>query len=441
MNQKERDKLYTVRCLIDGKMTVTEAAKVLGLSERQVKRLKKGVREFGDAFVIHKNKGRKPSHAIPEEVKNRVAALKSSDKYARANFSHFQELIGEYESISLSKPSVYRILRAQGFVSPKKHSRAKRHRRRKRKPQRGMLVIVDASPYTWFFDGVEYSLHGAIDDATGEILSLFFMRTECLEGYYRLMEIIIARYGRPLAIYADRHTIFRSPKADKLTLEEELSGKKARDTQFGRAMAELGINLIWAKSPQAKGRIERLWETLQSRLPVVLQIEGIDSAEKANAFLHSFIQRYNERFGVQPLNAESAFRPLPDGVVLEQVLCLKESRQVDHGSCFSYHGTCYRVVCDGKTVPLAPKSKVTVLKSHRLGLKVQVNGAVYEVEALEGVPPKKEKPQKSAPPRQPVKPAEDHPWRAKKVSYSPSFYEESDREILEALFSSRLAWR
>ena len=441
MNQKERDKLYTVRCLIDGKMTVPEAAKVLGLSERQIKRLKKGVREFGEAFVIHKNKGRKPSHAIPEELKNQVAVLKNSDKYARANFSHFQELIGEHESIFLSKPSVYRILRAQGFVSPKKHSRTKKYRRRKRKPQRGMLVIIDASPYSWFFDGIEYSLHGAIDDATGEVLALFFMRTECLEGHYRVVEIIIAHHGRPLAVYTDCHTIFRSPKAGKLTPEEELSGKKARDTQFGRAMSELGINLIWAKTPQAKGRIERLWETLQSRLPVEMRIAGIDSVEKANAFLHTFIQKYNEKFGVQPSNAESAFRPLPEGVVLEQVLCVKESRQVDHGSCFSYHGTYYRVVHDGKTVPLTPKSKVIVLKSQRLGLKVQVNGAVYDVEAQEVVPPKEEKPKKLTQPRQPVKPAEDHPWRTKKVSYPPSFYEESDREILEALLSSRLAWR
>jgi len=441
MTQNERNKLYVARCLLDGKMTIAEAAEVLGLSERQVKRLKKGVREHGDAFVVHKNRGRKPLHAITDEVKSLVVSLKNSEKYAKANFSHFQELLEEFESVSLSKPSVYRILVANGLTSPKKHSRVKRHKRRKRKPQRGMLVIVDASPYVWFFNGEECSLHGAIDDATGEILALFFMRTECLEGHYRVVEIIIRNNGVPLAVYTDCHTIFRSPKAGKLTLEEELSGKKVRATQFGRAMAELGINLIWAKSPQAKGRIERLWETLQSRLPVELNIAGITTMEEANTFLRTFISKYNEKFAVEPKDDKTAFRQLGDDIDLDYVLCVKETRQVDQGSVFSYGGTYYRAVSNGKTVPLVPKTKVTVLKSTRFGLKLQYNNAVYDVEALEQLPPKEAVPKGPRQPRKPVNPAKDHPWRAKKVPLPQTAYDESDREILEALFSSRLAWR
>jgi transposase len=199
MTQDERNKLYVARCLIDGKMTISEAAEILSLSERQVKRIKKGVKEHGEAFVIHKNRGRKPSHALSDEIKNTVVNLKKSEKYSQVNFSHFQELLEEYESISLSKPSVYRILVSNGFISPKKHSKVKQHKRRQRKSQRGMLVIIDASPHAWFFNNKECSLHGAIDDATGEILALFFMPNECLEGYFQLMKTVISNNGVPLA--------------------------------------------------------------------------------------------------------------------------------------------------------------------------------------------------------------------------------------------------
>lgn len=441
MTQNERNKLYVARCLLDGKMTISEAAETLGLSERQVKRIKKGVKEQGESFVIHKNRGRKPLHALTDEIRNLVVNHKKSEKYAKANFSHFQELLEDYESISLSKPSVYRILVSNGFTSPKKHRHVKHHKRRKRKSQRGMLVIVDASPHTWFFNNEECSLHGAVDDATGEILALFFTPNECLEGYFRIMKTVISNNGVPLAVYADRHTIFRSPKADRLSIEDELNGKKVKDTQFGRAMAELSINLIWAKTAQAKGRIERLWETLQSRLPVELSIAGIITMEEANAFLAVFIKKYNEKFAVEPRDPQPAYRKLEDDINLDHILCIKETRQVDHGSTFSYGSVYYRVIRNGKTIPMIPKAKITVLKSPQFGLKVQYSGSIYDVEVLESLPPKDAVPKQPRQPRKPVDPAENHPWRNKSVRFPVTMYDESDREILEALFSSRLAWR
>lgn len=441
MTQNERNKLYVARCLGDGKMAISEAAEILDLSERQVKRIKKGVKEHGEAFVIHKNRGRKPLHALTDEVKDLVINHKKSVKYSEANFSHFQELLEEHESISLSKPSVYRILVSNGLTSPKKHTKVKHHKRRKRKPQRGMLVIIDASPHAWFFNNKECSLHGAVDDATGEILALFFTPNECLEGYFRIMKTVISNNGVPLAVYADRHTIFRSPKTDKLSLEDELNGKKVNATQFGRAMAELGTNLIWAKSAQAKGRIERLWETLQSRLPVELNITGISTMEEANTFLAMFINKYNEKFAVEPRDPQSAYRKLEDNINPDHILCIKETRQVDHGSAFSYGSVYYRVIHNGKAMPIIPKVKITVLKSPQFGLKVQYNGSIYDVEVLEALPSKNVAPKQPRQPRKPVPPAENHPWRAKATKFSTTIYEESDREILNALYSSRLAWR
>lgn len=441
MTQNERNKLYIARCLLDGKMTISEAAEVLSLSERQVKRLKKGVKEQGDAFVIHKNRGRKPVHALTDEIQELVISYKKSEKYSKANFSHFQDLLEEHESIYLSKPSIYRILASNGFTSPKKHTRVNHHKRRKRKPQRGMLVQIDASPHAWFFNGNECSLHGAIDDATGDILALFFTPNECLEGYWQVMKTVISNNGIPLAAYADRHTIFRSPQTGKLSLEDELKGKKVNSTQFGRAMAELGINLIWAKTAQAKGRIERLWETLQSRLPVELNIAGITDIEEANAFLATFIDKYNKKFAVEPSDPQSAFRELDDTINLDYILCIKDTRQVDNGSAFSFNSTFYRVIRNGKVMPVIPKSKITVLLSSQFGLKVQYSGSVYDVEVLEHLPPKKVVPRQSRLPRKSVVPAENHPWRTKSTTFPISVYDESDREILDALFSSSLAWR
>lgn len=441
MTQNERNKLYVARCLLNGKMIISEAAEILGLSERQVKRLKKGVKEHGDAFVIHKNRGRRPSHALSDELKDLVVNHKNSEKYSKANFSHFQELLEEHESISLSKSSVYRILVSNGITSPKKHTRIKHHKRRKRKPQRGMLVIVDASPHTWFFNNEECSLHGAVDDATGEILALFFSPNECLEGYFQIMRSIVSNSGIPLAVYTDRHTIFRSPKTDKLSLEEELSGKKVKATQFGRAMAELGINLIWAKSAQAKGRIERLWETLQSRLPVELNIAGVTTMEEANAFLAAFINKYNEKFAVEPRDPLPAYRNLDKNINPDHILCIKEIRQVDHGSAFSYEGVYYRVIRNDRTMPIIPKAKITVLKSPRFGLKVQYSGSFYDVEVLEALTPKDVAPKQPRQPRKPVVPAKNHPWRTNTTLFPTTIYDKSDREILEALYSSRLAWR
>ncbi|MGI6574562.1 MAG: ISNCY family transposase [bacterium] len=440
MTQDERNKLHIARCLLEGKMTISEAAEILGLSERQVKRIKKGVKEYGDAFVVHKNRGLKPAHALTDKIKDLVVKHRQTQKYAEANFSHFQELLEEHESIRLSKSSVYRILVENGFTSPKKHTKVKQHKRRKRKPQKGMLVLIDASPHTWFLNGEECSLHGAIDDATGEILALFFSPTECLESYFQIMRSLISNNGIPLAVYADRHTIFRSPKTSRLSLEDELSGKRGKATQFGRAMAELGINLIWAKTAQAKGRIERLWNTLQSRLPVELNIAGISTMDEANDFLALFLTKHNERFAVEAKDPQSAFHAL-ENMELDYILCVKDTRQVDNGSTFSYENVYYRLVRNGKVIPVIPKSKVTVLKSPRYGLKAQYSGSIYDVEVLEALPVKEVVPKQPRKPRQYAAPSENHPWRGKSVSFPVSIYDDTDREILEALYSSRLAWR
>ena len=444
MTQKEITRLIVINQTIDKVITVREAAELLDLSERQVIRLKKGVVEQGPAFIIHKNRGRKPQHTLPDEVRMKVVELKQT-KYKEANFNHFVELLEEHEGIKVSYASVHRTLTQAGIKSPKKHRKHKSHHRRKRKPQRGMLVQIDASPYEWIIGGKPCNLHGAIDDATGEILALFFAPNECMEGYFEIVRQIVKNHGIPMSFYCDRHTIFISPKDGKLSIDEQLEGKAAKLTQFGRAMDELGINIIKAYSPQAKGRIEKLWNTLQSRLPVEFKIRGIDTIEAANAFLSQFIVAYNEKFAVEPENPEPAFRPLDPDIELDYILCIKEKRAIIEDSAFSYKGKYYQLVKNGKKATAMPKAKLTVLTSSRIGVKASYAGVIYDTLVLEERPKKKNlKPSEKQPQkRTPVKPAADHPWRQMPQKRPNFVYEETDREIIEILnqlFNSTRAW-
>lgn len=442
MTQQEMKKLRVIDLTIAGNITVREAAELLDLSERQVFRLKKGVLEQGAAFIIHKNRGRKPSHAISDATKDKIIELKRSENYQNANFAHFQELLKEHEEIQLSYPSVYRVLSQAGFVSPKKKRKRKNHYRRKRKEQEGLLVQIDASPHTWFGDSVTW-LHGSIDDATGKVYALHLEKTECLKGYFEMAEQMIVREGIPFCMYNDCHTIFKSPKRKELSIEQQLKGQQVNLTQFGMAMEELGINVIFAKSAPAKGRVERLWETLQSRLPVEFKIHGITTIEEANQFLkNGFIDKFNKRFAVEPENPVSALRPLDPQVDLSTILCIKEQRIVSDGSGFSYGGNYYQLMKNGKQVSLPHRTKITVLNSHKQDLRVLYNGVIYETKRLAEKPRKKstQNLKKETASKRPTRPAPDHPWKRPQINRPRPFYDESDREILEALFDSTRAW-
>jgi len=244
MSQKQLNRFHVLSMVIDKKMTNSEAAESLGLSVRQIIRLKKGVMNKGFSCLIHNNKGRKSAHGFSDDFIENVVSLKKSDIYLNANFLHFQELLQEHEKISISYSALHNLLSSAGFISPKKHRRVKTHHRRKRKPKEGLLIQMDATPHDWFQTGQNYSLHGAIDDATGKIVGLYMSKNECRQGYF---ETVI-----PVSLYTDRHSIFLSPKADKLSIEDQLKGKIINDTQFGRAMKELGITIIMARSSQAK---------------------------------------------------------------------------------------------------------------------------------------------------------------------------------------------
>jgi transposase len=433
MSQEQLKRYTVIDKSLSGTFTVGEAAKHLDLSVRQVIRLRKGAKEEGTAALIHKNQGRKPAHATPDKLKQTIIKLKTSDNYKNANFKHFHELIGRLEGIKLSYTTVHSILTGAGIESPKKRRRFKPHRRRKRKAQKGLLIQMDATPHNWFGGSKKYALHGGIDDATGEVVGLYMTKNECLQGYFETTRQIILNEGIPISIYSDRHAIFLSTKADKLTIEEQLEGKVCNDTQFGRAMKELGVTIIPARSAQAKGRVERLWETLQSRLPVEFKIAGITTIDEANEFLKSYIPLFNKQFTVEPREAESAFRPLSEGIDLDSVLCVKEKRKADNGGVFSFYGKHFKIEPKNNQPSVPPQTYVRVFISSVSGLRVEYKGRIYETVPF--IKPKRvvnnvEKAGKSTA----HTPPDSHYYKYGQNLFKQVTFEDSDQEILDMVY-------
>ena len=431
MSQKELSRYVVIERSLKGGISVKEAAEVLNLSTRQIIRLRNGVRGQGANALIHKNQGRPPAHKLAEELKKKIIELKSTDNYRDANFKHYQELLESHEGIKASYACIYQLLTKAGLKSPKKRRRKKTHHRRKRKAQEGLLLQIDASPFEWFGDTKKYSLHGAIDDATGKVLGLFMTENECLQGYFEVTRQVAKNGGIPVSFYSDRHTIFLSPQTGKLTIEEQLAGKVVNDTQFGRAMRELGINMIYAKSSQAKGRIERLWETLQSRLPVELKIAGIDNLKQANRFFQEeYIEQLNQLFAVEAAEADIAFRPLKN-IDLNRILCVKEKRKVDAGGVFSFHGKHFQVVAEKKQPPVPTRAQVSVYISNIIGIWAEYKGNIYQ--AIPFIKPKKTKSKEVKKEPSTYRPPETHYFKKGKELAPKISFEEGNREILEML--------
>jgi len=248
--------------------------------------------------------------------------------YRDYNHTHLQEELEERHSISLSRRSVTRILTVAGLRSPRKR-RARKHRsRRPRMPQEGMLLQVDGSNHDWLQGrGPRLALIGAVDDATSEPVHAVFREHEDAAGYFLLLRDSIRRKGVPIAWYSDRHGIFQRNDKQPWTLEEELTGRR-EPTQVARALEQFGINLILAHSPQAKGRVERLWETLQDRLVKELRRENACSLADANRVLNSYLPRFRKRFARKPTDPKSAYRTLPPGTELGAVCSFHYSRRV-----------------------------------------------------------------------------------------------------------------
>jgi len=305
-----------------------EAAKVMGVSERQGWRILAAYRKEGAAALAHGNRGRMPTNATPLAIQQQAVAM-AKERYSGVNHTHLAELLTEREGITLSRSTLRRLLTGAGMPSPRR-GKSPRHRyRRQRMPQEGMLLQLDGSHHTWLESrGPWLTLFLAIDDATGTVPHAIFRERENTLGYFELLKVIINRCGIPLGVYTDRHSVFhveRGPNSGTVPL-----------TQFGRALRELGITHVRAHSPEAKGRVERANGTFQDRLVSELRLSGASNITEANLVLWDFLPRFNQRFGVPASQPGQVYRSISMGMDIEGILCTKERRRVARDNTVQY---------------------------------------------------------------------------------------------------------
>jgi len=329
LNRKEQTRAKVLTMVLERRCTSEEGAELLRVSSRHLLRLKKAFREEGPGALAHGNRGRKPAHAISDDVREGVLRLATS-LYHDYNHSHLQEELVSRHDVRLSRRSVARILTASGLRSPRRR-RPRRHRsRRERMPRPGMLLQVDGSHHDWLEGrGPPLVLIGAVDDATGELVHALFREQEDAQGYLMLLREVVRRRGIPIAWYSDKHGVFTRNDKEPWTLAEELAGRR-EPTQVTRALHELGINLILAHSPQAKGRVERCWGVLQDRLGKELRRAGATTLAEANQALKRYLPRFRDRFARQPADRQPAYQPLPKEVDLSGVCSFHYVRTVSN---------------------------------------------------------------------------------------------------------------
>jgi len=409
LNKKEQRRLVILNGVEKGQLPRRQAAELMGVTIRHVKRLLSAYRKEGAAALAHGNRGKKPFNSVDADLRIQVTELASS-KYAGFNTQHLTESLAEREGIELSRSTVRRILLGAGVSRPKKRRPPKHRSRRNRYAQLGMLVQVDGSRHDWLEGrGKWLTLIGAIDDATGTVLHALFREQEDTEGYFRLMEEIVTRHGIPLAIYHDGHSVFEPSDHEPLTLEEQLAGGKG-PTQFGRLLEELNINSIRSRSPQSRGRIERLWGSFQDRLVSELRLAEAGTLAEANEVLHSYLSVHNEKFAVEAQDPGTAFRA--PGRDWKASFCLKHQRTVglDNVIRFGQH-----------RLQVTPENRYNYRRV-RVEVREAFDGTltvVYQGRSLHTLPAPLEAPMMrksqirsdSKPSRQPYKPAPGHPWR------------------------------
>lgn len=367
LSQQELQRVKVIENTVQGRITVAEASTLLQLSGRQVKRLKARYRPEDVDWVRHGNHGRTKTWALSESVRKRILEL-ARDKYAGFNDSHLTEKLVEVEKIAVSRESVRRMLRKSGLRSPQKRRARKYRSRRERKPRMGMMVLADGSRDQWLEGrGPVMTLLGYQDDATGTVLACEFqLEHEDTVGYLRQLRSMVERHGIPLSLYRDQHSTFQ--RNDKhWTLEEELAGRQT-PTQLGRVLEELGIESIRALSPQAKGRIERMWKTFQDRLKSELRLAKASTLEQANEVLEAFRQDYNRRFAVTARETGNDFRQLSKKVNADRLFSLRYERMV---------GKDHVIEFGGRSIQLPAKKGKVGYAGRRVELSHQLNGELH----------------------------------------------------------------
>ena len=364
MNQKEQARLQVLNSLLAEHMTIEQASVLMGVSKRQAWRILAAYRKEGAAAIAHGHRGRRAPNAISEATKAAVLHL-ARTRYSGVNHTHMSELLMEREGIDITRSTLRRLLVSAGENSPRGRRPPKHRVRRQRMPREGMLIQLDGSYHRWLGkDGPQFTLLLAVDDATGTVVNALFCELENTRNYFRLLDGLIRRCGIPLALYVDRHAVFKhTPSAETA----------AGPTQFSRAMDELGLQLIFALSPQAKGRVERAAGTFQDRLVSELRLAGAATIDDANRVLEGFLPRFNDRFKVPHQEPEVAYRAVDEGISLEKTPCFKYRRRVARDNTVRYRWRTLQLLPDTDR-PTYAGAAVDVLEGLDDSLAVQHKG-------------------------------------------------------------------
>jgi len=363
---KDAQRLKILEEVRGGSRTQVSAARSLGITDRWIRRLLQKLKRRGVAGLVHGNRGRPSKRRIPDGTRERIVRL-YRDRYERFNLTHFREMLLERERVKAPcREILRRILDEAGAWEARR--RAPKHRlRRPRREHEGELLQLDASMHAWLGeDQPTVALVGAIDDATSNVADAQFFPAETTEAYLSLLGGILRKRGVPRSVYTDRDSVFvvnNAKEADLLRAQ----GRVPR-TQFGRALKELGIDWIAAYSPQAKGRIERLWGTFQDRLLNELRLHRIRTLPEANEYLQkNFLRRYNQKFPVPPAHPQAVYRPAPLHRTLQSILCSKESRILARDHTFSWEREHWQVL---------PCAKAPALTGRRIEVRHPLRGSI-----------------------------------------------------------------
>ena len=364
LNQKEQARLQILNGLLSEHMTVDQAAMLMGVSTRHTRRILAAYTEEGAAALAHGHRGRRAPNTTPDSIRAEVLSL-ARTTYSGVNHTHLSELLRERDGIDIARNTLRRILVGAGVNSPRRRRPPKHRVRRQRMPREGMLIQIDGSYHRWLGeDGPQFMLLLAVDDATGKVVSALFCEYENTRDYLVLMRGLIERHGVPIALYTDRHPVFKHVPG---------TGAPSAPTQFSRAMDEFGIQMIYALSPQAKGRVERAAGTFQDRLVTELRLAGATTIEDAGVVLRDFLPHFNERFGVSAPESEVAYRPVDKEKCLDRVLCFRHSRKVAKGNTVRYRRSTLQLL-PGMERPTYAGVKVDVLEGLNGQLIVEHEG-------------------------------------------------------------------
>src|SRR5579862_700993 len=339
LSQKELQRVAVISSCVKGDLACARAASLLALTPRHVKRLKARLRQGGEAALAHASRGRPSHRRLPQGVRDRILHL-ARTSYAGFNDHHLCEKLAEKEHLRLGRETLRRLLRSVGIASPRQRRPPSHRQRRLARAREGEMLLLDGSLHHWLEErGPQLTLLGFLDDATRKVPVAEFFLSEDARGYFRLLRRLLSRFGVPLSFYGDRHGVFVR-NDDHWSVEEQLAGRR-QPTQFGRALRQLGVTYIAAQSPQAKGRIERLWGTFQDRLTSELRLAAAADLDAANQVLRRFLPDYNRRFARAPRDAEKAWRPAP--AELDRICCFRHERSVSNDNVVQWDGRRFHI--------------------------------------------------------------------------------------------------